>query len=64
MTTTQEAVALRQKLELDILALLQTYCDATGLTPASVDVQAAHVSRVGDPGRSIAITGVRVTVEL
>jgi hypothetical protein len=63
--TTEEAVALRKALELDILALLQKYRDATGLTPTSVDVQTVDVTTVGaNSPRSVLINSVRVTVEL
>lgn len=61
--TTEEAVALRKNLEHDLLALLQNYRDATGLTPVAVDVQRADIEPFGG-NRSIAITGVRVTVEV
>ncbi len=60
---TEEAVALRKALERDLLALLQKYRDATGLTPVSVDVQKTEMANFG-ADRSIAITGVRVTVEV
>ncbi|MBK8527904.1 MAG: hypothetical protein IPL57_12660 [Rubrivivax sp.] len=61
--TTEEAVALRKALERDLLVLLQKYRDATGLTPLSVDVQTADITTCGSD-RSIALTGVRVTVEV
>lgn len=61
--TTDEAVALRKALERDLLELLQKYRDATGLTPVSVDVQKMDITACGG-GRSIALTGVRVTVEV
>lgn len=63
--TIDEAVELRKKLELDLLALLQEYREATGLTPTSVDVHAVDVMRLGaGTTRSMVLTGVRVTVEL
>lgn len=61
--TTEEAVALRKNLEHDILALLQNYRDATGMTPVAVDVQRTDIKPFGG-GRSIAITGVSVIVEV
>ena len=61
--TTEEAVALRNALERDLLALLQKYRDATGLTPVSVDLQKTEITNFGND-RSVAITGVRVTVEV
>lgn len=63
--TTEEAVALRKRLELDILALLQRYRDETGLTPTSVSVQTTDVTVMGrGTERSVALCGVRITVEL
>lgn len=61
--TTEEAVALRMALERDLLAMLQKYRDATGLTPVAVAVRTAEVAPIGG-SRSIALTGVRVTVEV
>ena len=62
--TTEEAVELRKRLELDVLALLQAYRDQTGITPTSVDLHRTDVSMLGSGERSIALTGVRITVEL
>jgi len=63
--TTEEAVALRQSLEFDLLALLRTYQDATGLAPISVDLQTADITRIGPgSGRGVALLAVRVVVEL
>ena len=61
--TTEEAVALRKALEHDLLVLLQKYRDATGLTPVSVRVESTDVTLIGGE-RSVALTGVRVTVEV
>ena len=62
---TEQAVELRKRLELDVLALLQAYRRATGMTPTRVEVHHADVFVTGgDPSRSIALTGVSVTVEL
>lgn len=63
MATTDEAVALRQRLEVDLMALLQKYQDATGLTPKSVDVSTMEMTGL-DGSRSTALLSVRVTVEL
>jgi hypothetical protein len=60
---TEEAVAMRKALERELLSLLQKYRDATGLTPVSVDVQTTDITTCGSE-RSIALTGVRVTVEV
>lgn len=63
--TTEEAVALRKRLELKILTLLQEYRDDTGLTPTSVDVQTTDVTVMGlGTERSVVLCGVRITVEL
>lgn len=63
--TTEEAVALRKRLELKILTLLQEYRDETGLTPTSVDVQTTDVTVMGlGTERSVVLCGVRITVEL
>ncbi len=64
--TTHEAVALRQRLELDLLALLQQYQDSTGLTPSYVEVQLLEGRTLADPpnARSFTLAGVRVTVQL
>jgi hypothetical protein len=61
--TTEEAVALRKALEHDLLVLLQKYRDTTGLTPVSVRVEPTDVTLIGGE-RSIALIGVRVTVEV
>lgn len=63
MATTDEAVALRQRLEVDLMALLQKYQDATGLTPKSVEVSTMEMTGI-DGSRSMALLSVRVTVEL
>lgn len=62
--TTEEAVALRQRLELDMLQMLQKYRDETGLTPVSVHVHTTDLTKLDGGERSIAITGLRITVEL
>ena len=61
--TTEEVVALRKRLELDVLALLRKFKEDTGLTPASVDVQTIDVTALGGT-RRMELCGVRVTVEV
>jgi hypothetical protein len=61
--TTEEAVKLRKALENNLLKLLQQYRDSTGLTPVCVDLKTIEITAIGG-SRSIALTGVRVTVEV
>ena len=63
-SSTQQAIELLERLEFDILALLAAYCEATGLTPKSVDIQHVPVSAPISRARLKVPTGVKVTLKL
>lgn len=62
-TTTTQAIAMRQKLEAEIMRLLVEYQRVTELRPRRVDLQVSHFERVSG-GCDDIITGVTVTVEV
>ena len=68
IATGQSAAAIfrasRERLEADILALLRKFHEETGMAPRAVDVGALDGCRAGELPGCLAITGVRVTVEL
>ena len=61
--TTAEAIALRAKLEADIMRLLEEYQRVTELQPTRIIVGMASFE-TGNLGRRHIITGVTVTVEV
>jgi hypothetical protein len=63
---TRQAIELLEqtdRLEFDISALLAAYCEATGLTPTSIDLQYAPGALVNRDQLKV-LTGVKVTVGL